>query len=59
MAGCLEKDHHFAAAVERMPCVLFVYQVTEQEVTFIDQPGLLLCVDRRAGNSRQDALPDY
>ena len=59
MARRLEKDHHLAAAVERMPCVFFVDQATEQQIAFIDRPGLLPRIDRGARYSCQHALPDH
>ena len=54
----LEKDHHLAAAVKRVPGVLFVDQATDQQIAFIDRLGLLLRIDRGARDAGQNALPN-
>ena len=42
-----QKRHHFPAAVERGARELFVDQLAEQEVAFIDRSGFLLRIHRR------------
>lgn len=44
MACCFED--HLAAATERMADVFLVDQTTEEQIAFIDRPGLLLRIDR-------------
>ncbi len=59
MAHALEKYHHLAATVERTPRVLLVDQATEQQIIFVDQPGLLVRIDRGTRYPGQNALPDH
>src|ERR1035437_4867954 len=54
----LEEDHHLAAAVKRTPCVRFIDQPTDTQITFINPLGFPLRIDRGAGYAGQNALPD-
>ena len=44
-ARLLEKYHHLAAAVERVPGVFLVDQAAEQQVAFVGQFQLLMRID--------------
>jgi hypothetical protein len=46
----LEKYHHLAAAVKRVPGVFLIDQTTEQQIAFIDRPGFLLRINSGTGS---------
>ena len=54
-----QKYDHFAAAVERVPCIFLVDQIAEQQVDFSYRLGLAARIDRRARHARQRALLNH
>jgi hypothetical protein len=53
------KPPPLSTAIERVPSELFVDQLAEQQVIFIDLSRLLSCIDRRTGHAGQNALLYY